>query len=145
MIAVLTTAASSAQTSTITPEAQKAIRKGNQAWINGMKKGDASMIASASADDAVDCSPEGDCARGKAAIAQHLKLRISKFAQAESASVISTGSVQNGQFVYEWGHADATLSNGERFGGRYLTVWRRQLDRSWEIFRNMPIPNDRPG
>jgi ketosteroid isomerase-like protein len=51
--------------------------------------------------------------------------------------------VQQGDFVYEWGDAEALLASGVRIAGRYLTVWRKRADGGWEIFRNTKIPNDR--
>jgi len=52
------------------------------------------------------------------------------------------GSVQQGSFVYEWGRAEASFANGNNVVDRYLTVWHRQSDGSWKIFRNMVIPDD---
>jgi len=71
-----------------------------------------------------------------------MKERIAKLGRAVSASVTSDGSVQQGEFVYEWGHSEASFANGNRLAGRYLTVWRR-TGRDWQILRNMVIPPDR--
>ena len=130
-----------AQTS-IDPIATKAIDAGNQAWIDGMKNGNAVAIAETYAEDAVDCSPDGTCIRGRAAIEDFFKQRLATAPRAQSAVVTSIGGVQQGDFVYEWGWAEAIFPNGKKSGGRYLTVWRRERNGSWKIFRNMPIPAD---
>lgn len=122
--------------------ARKAIDAGNQAWIDGMKTGNAAEIARTYAEDAVDCTPSGDCIRGRAALENYFGERLSKTGRAQSASVMSAGATQQGDFVYEWGRAEAVLAGGKRVSGRYLTAWRRQPDGSWKIFRNMPIPDD---
>lgn len=107
-----------------------------------MKAGNAQVIANTYAEDAVDCSAEGNCIRGRAAIEAYFKHQLSQSGRAQSATVRSAGAAPQGDFVYEWGRADATLSGSKKVGGRYLTVWRRQPDGSWKIFRNMPIPAD---
>jgi len=136
-------ALSAAAQNAIDPAARRAIDAGNQAWVDGMKNGDAARIAETYGEDAVDCPPDGNCIHGRAAIENYFKQRLAKSGRAQAASVTTAGSVQQGEFVYEWGHAEATLADGKRVGGRYLTAWERQADGSWKIFRNMPIPDDR--
>jgi uncharacterized protein (TIGR02246 family) len=131
------------QVSSIDPNARHDIDAGNQAWIDGMKTGDAAAISATYADDAVDCGPTGECEKGRAAIEAHLKARSSALGHADSGTVTSAGSVEEGQLVYEWGQAQATFPGGKEVSGRYLTVWRREPDGHWKIFRNMSIPADR--
>jgi ketosteroid isomerase-like protein len=144
ILMVITAPLSVAQTKSILPAARHAIDAGNQAWIDGMKSGDVARIADTYAADALDCGPTGECSRGRAAIVQHFKERFATTGRATAASVTSTGSVQQGDFVYEWGHAEASFGDGEKLGGRYLTVWRRESAGQWKIFRNMSIPADQP-
>ena len=121
-------------------EALRFIHDGNQAWVSGMKSGDASKIAATYAADALDCGATGECLKGRAAIEAAMKARIAKMGRAASASVMSLGSVQRGNFVYEWGSATAAFANGKKIEGPYLTVWAKQKDGSWKIFRNMALP-----
>lgn len=116
------------------------IHEGNQAWVNGMKSGDAAKIAATYAADALDCGATGECLKGRAAIESATKARTAKMGRAASASVMSLGSVQCGNFVYEWGSATAGFANGKKIEGSYLTVWQKQKDGSWKIFRNMALP-----
>lgn len=142
-LVIILAVAGTAQTKSIDPAARKAIDAGNQAWVDGMKSGDAAPIAATYADDSLDCTPTGDCVKGRPAIEQFMKERVGKLGKAASASVSSAGSVQQGDFVYEWGQAQAVFPGHRIVAGRYLTAWRRQADGSWKIFRNLSIPNDR--
>jgi ketosteroid isomerase-like protein len=124
----------------VSGSARQGIDAGNRIWIDGMKKGDAKRIAATYAEDAVDCSLTGECLKGRAAIERQLLDRVNKLGPAISALVTSTGSVQQGDFVYEWGRAEASFAKGSRIVGNYLTVWRKRDGGGWEIFRNIRIP-----
>ena len=126
----------------IDPKARKDIDAGNQAWVTGMKEGRAEPIAATYAEDAIDCTAAGDCIKGRAAIAEYMRNRIAKSGRATSATAATVGSVQQGDFVYEWGRSELSFAGGQKSGHRYLTVWQRQKDGVWRIFRNMPIPDD---
>lgn len=132
-----------AQTVLIDPAARKDIDAGNQAWVSGMKQGASQGIAATYAETAVDCGPTGECIQGRAAIERHMRERAAKLGRAQSASVTSLGAVQQGDFVFEWGHADAQFQGGQKVSGRYLTVWQKQAEGGWKIFRNLSIPDDR--
>lgn len=129
-----------AQSKPIDSAARRQIDAGNQEWIHGMKQGDAALLAKGYTADAVDCSPEGECIRGRAALEQHSKELVAKFGKAVSASVVSVGSIQQGRYVYEWGEATAQFPGGKNIVDRYLTVWQEQSDRTWKIIRNLVIP-----
>jgi len=130
-----------AQSEPIESAARVQIDAGNQAWIDGMKQGNVGMIAATYTPDAVDCSAEGRCIRGRSGIEEHMKEEMAKAGKAESARVSSVGSVQQGRFVYEWGQAEASFPDGRKIVDRYLTTWREEPDGSWKIFRNLVIPN----
>jgi ketosteroid isomerase-like protein len=140
ILLLLCSSACLAQSKPIEPAARQQIDAGNQAWIDGMKQGNVSMISATYTSDAVDCSPQGDCIRGRSAIEEHMRQQLAKFGKAESASVTSSGSIQQGRFVYEWGQAEASFPNGKKIVDRYLTAWRKEPDGTWKIFRNLVIP-----
>lgn len=137
---LLLSAALVAQSGPASGSAKAGIDAGNQAWIDGMKTGNIAQIIATYADDAVDCGPTGECIRGRARIEEHMK-EGAKRGRATSAKVNSWGSTQQGDFVYEWGKAEANFANGQKLAEPYLTVWQKQPDGSWKIFRNMVIPN----
>ena len=131
-----------AQGKPIDSAARGQIDAGNQAWIDGMKQGTVGLIAATYTADAVDCNAAGDCIRGRDAIAEHMKEEMAKLGKADSASVTSIGSVEEGRFLYEWGRAEAHFPSGKKIVDRYLTAWQQQPDGTWKIFRNLVIPNE---
>jgi ketosteroid isomerase-like protein len=118
--------------------ADAAIKRGNQAWITGMRTGNASLIADTYTDDAVDCGANGECARGRPAILWAIQDRLLSTGNASGATVMSAGSSRAGDLVYEWGSSMARFADGQKREGRYLTVWRRE-SKTWKIFRNLAI------
>ena len=130
--------AAHAGTNTASVRAQ--IDAGNQAWIDGMKTGKVSLISVTYAENAVDCGPAGGCISGRRRIAQHMTSLLARLGRARSASVKTWGTTRQGNFVYEWGQAEATFGDGKNLVEKYLTVWQAQPDGSWKIFRNMVIP-----
>ena len=126
-----------------TPDAsaRAGIDAGNQAWIDGVKTGDIALITATYTENAVDCGPAGECMRGRVEIERHMRSQLTSLGRARSAAVKTWGSSQHGNFVYEWGQAEATFDGGKRLLDKYLTVWQRQADGSWKILRNMVIPD----
>ena len=131
-----------AQSKPIDSDARQQIDAGNQQWVDAMKQGNVALLAPGNAEGAVDCNPEGHCIRGRSALQAHAKEEMAKLGKADSASVISMGSVQQGRYVYEWGEAKAHFPSGKSIMDRYLTVWQKQPDGSWKLFRNLVIPNE---
>jgi len=124
-----------------TAAARAAIDAGNQAWVEGVKAGDVKRILATYTNDAVDCGPAGVCFRGLQQIEQHMTAQVASLGRARSAHVTTWGSSQHGNFVYEWGQAEAVFEGGKKLVDKYLTVWQHQPDGSWKIFRNMVIPD----
>ena len=121
--------------------ARASVDAGNQAWIDGVKTQDVKHIIATYAEDAVDCGPTGECIRGRLQIERHMTTQLASLGRASSAAVKTWGSTEQGSFVYEWGQAEATFDSGRKLVEKYLTVWQKQPDGSWKIFRNMVIPD----
>jgi ketosteroid isomerase-like protein len=138
----LVSVAAMAHAGTLPGTARAGIDAGNQAWIDGVKAGDVARIIATYTENAVDCGPSGECITGRTQIEQHMTTQLASLGRARSASVQSWGSSQQGNFVYEWGQAKATFDGGKRLVEKYLTVWQRQADGSWKIFRNLVIPSE---
>src|SRR5260370_34076661 len=47
---------------------KKDIDAGNQAWVDGLKAGDANRIVSSYSQDSVNCNAAGDCVKGPMAV-----------------------------------------------------------------------------
>jgi hypothetical protein len=82
------------------------------------------------AENAVDCGSTGKCTSGRVSIEQHIKKQLAGLGLAHSAAVHTWGTTQQGNFVYEWGQAEATFEGGKHLVEKYLTVWQRQDDSS---------------
>jgi ketosteroid isomerase-like protein len=126
-----------------TPDAaaRAAVDAGNQAWVDGVKTEDIKRIIATYAEDAVDCGPTGECVHGRQQIEQKMTTQLAALGRALTATVKSRGATEQGNFIYEWGQAEATFSGGKNVVDRYLTVWQKQPDGTWKIFRNMVIPD----
>ncbi|HEX3985590.1 MAG TPA: DUF4440 domain-containing protein [Acidobacteriaceae bacterium] len=129
-----------AQTTSTSPPAHAGIDAGNQAWIDGMKAGNVAPIIATYSEDAVDCGATGNCIQGRLPIEEHMKTQMARTGPALSASVRSWGSTQHGNFVYEWGEAEASFKGSNKVIDQYLTVWQKRPDGTWKIFRNLVIP-----
>ncbi len=119
------------------------IDAGNQEWIDGLKTGDATKIAASYADDSVNCSAAGECVRGRDAVAAQYEQVIAKFGRATEASVRSESLRVDGDLAFESGSAESRFPGGTLRKGRFSTVWMRQPDGHWKIFRNMSLPAPR--
>jgi ketosteroid isomerase-like protein len=140
LFAVLCSSACWAQNKAIDPDARKQIDAGNQQWVDAMEQGNAALLAPGNAEGAVDCSSKGHCIEGRPALERQAKEQLATLGKADAASVVSVGSVQQGRYVYEWGEARAHFPSGKSIVDRYLTVWQKQMDGTWKIFRNLVMP-----
>ena len=123
-----------------TPNLRKDIDAGNEAWVDGLKSGDAVHIVSCYAPDSVDCNADGDCVKGPDATAAHYAAILEKSGRATSGFVRSETLNVDHDLAYESGYAEAHFSNGAVRKGRFSTVWKRQADGHWKIFRNLSLP-----
>jgi ketosteroid isomerase-like protein len=119
---------------------KKDIDVGNQAWVDGLKAGDASRIVSSYSQDSVNCNAGGDCVKGPMAVAVQYKEVIAKFGRAASGFVRSETLHVDHDLAYESGYAEAHFLNGAVRRGRFSTAWKRQDDGHWKIFRNISSP-----
>ncbi len=116
------------------------IDAGNQAWVDGLKAGDANRIASSYSQDSVNCNAVGDCDKGLMAVTAQYKEVIARFGRATSGFVRSETLHVDHDLAYESGYAEAHFLNAAVLEGRFSTVWKRQGDGHWKIFRNISLP-----
>jgi ketosteroid isomerase-like protein len=74
------------------------------------------------------------------AVATQYKEVIAQFGRATSAFVRSETLHVDHDLAYESGYAEARFLNGAVCRGRFSTVWKRQDDGHWKIFRNISLP-----
>jgi ketosteroid isomerase-like protein len=119
---------------------RKDIDAGNQGWVDGLKAGDAKRAVAGFAENAVNCNAAGDCAKGLKSITAHYQKVIAKFGHATSGFVRSETLHVDHDLAYESGYSEARFPNGAVLRGRFSTVWKRQDDGHWKIFRNISLP-----
>ncbi len=121
----------------------KAMAKANSEWTVAMKTGDVAIIVSPYTDDAVFVGYDGSCAKGRAEIEQLYRSRFANGGLAVSAKLEPRSVDVDGDFAYETGSGEIeTVRDGKTTvtRGRYLTVWKRQSDGDWKVFRNVVLP-----
>jgi uncharacterized protein (TIGR02246 family) len=121
-------------------DAKAEIGKINADWGPAMQKGDADTIVAAYAPDAVFCSGDGRCYSGFKNIAAMTRARLAAHGAAKRATAHTTQLVEDRGFVYEWGQAEIVGATGVANAGSYFTIWRKQRDGHWKIFRNIVLP-----
>jgi uncharacterized protein (TIGR02246 family) len=121
-------------------DAAKDIDAANRDWGIAMVRGDARLAADAYAPDGVFCDTQGVCTTGHDAIEAMTAARLAKGGAAKSAEAHTLRRIEDQGLVYEWGEATLVSAQGRSGGGRYFTVWQRQPDGHWKIFRNLVLP-----
>jgi len=124
----------------VPPQAAAEITQVNQDWGTAMVKGDAATVAAAYAPDAVFCTRDGKCFSGYPAILDLTRAALAKNGPMKSAEAHTTQRVEDHGYIYEWGQATETTAKGEIRAGGYFTIWKRQPDGHWKIFRNIVLP-----
>ena len=127
---------------------RQAIEQANARFIDAMTRGDSTGMVANYADDAVVMDPGKPARRGRGEIGANYVKRVqsAKYSdgKAHTASVDVGGdyAIETGSF--EW---TVTPKGGKPMPatGKYLTVWKKQADGSWKIYRDInnsdgPVP-----
>lgn len=125
------------------PRLLAAIQKANSDFEVAMTKSNTAKIAEPYATDAVFVSPDGTATRGRAAIEQLYRDRFAKSGPALETNIVSEELMLDGDFAYERGRGSITRRVREERvtdRARFLTVWQRQPEGDWKIFRNAVLP-----
>lgn len=133
--------AQSADPVTLIASARSAIEAANASWLPAMERGDATAVAAAYADDGVLLTAQGTVYRGRAAIAARYRTVLAGIGRVVGGGLVQEGVTVSGGMIYEWGQGWlATQKDGKRHAGSpgtYFTVWRREPDGNWRIYRNL--------
>jgi len=138
------TGSGAAPAAKLPPNVRQDVDAGNQAWIDGLEAGDAERAVAGFAPEAVSCGATGACVQGAAAIAGVYRDVLARFGRASEASVRSETLHVDRDLAYESGQSEARFAHGAVRAGRFSTVWQRQPDGHWKIYRNMGLPAARP-
>lgn len=125
-------------------DAMITIQRANSDWSRAMKSADADVIAEPYAVNGVFITADGDSVRGRMAIRDLYRARLSGKAKVVSATIEHRGTARGDDgLVFEWGVGTVTSRSAagdlDTRGGPYLTVWRRGENRKWEIIRNVVL------
>jgi uncharacterized protein (TIGR02246 family) len=127
--------------------ARKTIAATNAAWLEAMKRQDATTIAAIYGDEAVFITATGEAVHGRAAIEQLERERFGKTGRVVDGTIEDDGLARTGELVYEWGHVTlrfvATDGTSSVVNGRFLTVWAPDSKGRWRIIRNLSLQVDR--
>lgn len=128
------------------PRLLAAITKANTEFEAAMTKGDIPTIVAPYTGDAVFVSIDGTSKKGKAQIESLYRERFARSGPALETRIESEQLILDGDFAYERGRGSITRSEkGKRVTdwARFFTIWQRQPDGSWLIFRNVVLPAPR--
>ncbi len=127
---------------------RRAIEDANAKFIDALTRGDSAGYVANYADDAVVMSPGEPAHRGRGAIgAAGVKQMQSAKVSDEKATTVSVDVA--GDYAIETGTFEVTVTpkGGKQTHGtgKYLTVWKKQADGSWKIYRDInnsdgPVP-----
>src|SRR5262249_10139571 len=125
------------------PKLLAAIRKANGEFEVAMAKADTATIVAPYTADAVFLGIDGSALKGRAPIEQLYRDRFAKSGPALETRIESEQVVLAGEFAYESGRGSIKVKgkDGETISrARFLTVWQRQADGDWKIWRNVVLP-----
>lgn len=125
------------------PRLLSAIERANTEFEIAMTQSDKAAIAAPYTADAVFVTPDGAATKGRAAIEGLYRDRFARSGPALETSIESRELMLDDDVAYERGSGLITrLVNGRRVTdrSRFLTVWQRQSDGAWKIFRNIVLP-----
>ena len=120
-------------------EKQK-IRQVIEAWLQASKSGDTAAVLQLMAEDVVFLLPGQEPMRGRRGFAAAAKSSGNKFRLVESTPKIQE-ILLSGDYAFCWNHldlqmADQTDGTVHRRAGDVLSVFRKEPDGRWVIFRD---------
>jgi uncharacterized protein (TIGR02246 family) len=124
------------------------IAAANAEYARALERGDApGMAALFTEDGEVIPATQRGAVSGRAAIEAYHASRIAGRRYADVAITTSELGV-SGDLAWESGTTQLTVRQGEgapvTLTGRYLAVWKRDVDRRWRIRVELPVPDPVP-
>jgi len=130
------------------PAVRKAIDEGNARYIDACAKLDADAFAAIYDRNGASLQRGGEVVLGRDAIAKTTREEWKKL----TGPLIVTIKTQEvwlvADIAYETGlYTFGVTSSGagtKQLSGRYVTLWKKQADGGWRIFRDMSVSQDEP-
>jgi uncharacterized protein (TIGR02246 family) len=126
-------------------EAKRAIDKGNAQWIEAWEKGDPEMLAAIFTEDGVMLSQGGRVFKGRQQIFERQREAMQSVTRPIKVSVVTIKIWVDGDTAYETGNYKYEYTEKgkpTREEGRYVTMWKRQVDGSWKLSMDMAVPEN---
>ncbi len=125
-------------------EAKAGIAQSNGKWEAAVKAGDVAAIAALYTSDALIFPPDQPIATGRAGAEQVFGGMLK--AGAKNVSLHTENVERAGDYAIETGTVAVTMQpegkEAQTSSGKYVVVWKRQSDGSWQLHRD--IWNDNP-
>jgi len=119
---------------------RQAIEQANAKFIDAMIRGDSAGMVANYADDAVVMDPGAPASRGRGEIGARFAKKLQSAKVSDEKATTASVDVA-GDYAIEAGTFDvtATPKGGKptHSTGKYLTVWKKQADGSWKIYRDI--------
>jgi uncharacterized protein (TIGR02246 family) len=118
---------------------QTAIETTRQEFLKAYQTGDAAGLSACCSDDVVQLPPNEPAVRGKEAVRARYQAQFDRFAC--ELSVTTEELDIAGSWAFAWGAYNIALTPKDgapavRDHGKYLAIFRRQLDGSWKFARD---------
>jgi uncharacterized protein (TIGR02246 family) len=125
-------------------EAKAGIAQSNAKWEAAVKAGDAAAIAALYTSDALVLPPDQELAKGRAGAEKVFGGMLK--AGVKSVGLHTDNVERAGDYAIETGAVTVTVQpegkGAHTSNGKYVVVWKRQSDGSWQLHRD--VWNDNP-
>ena len=125
-------------------EARASIEKANAAFSEAFERGDLAALAALYTHDAIVFPPGGEMVKGRQAIEEFWKATRESGVRSAMLTTVDVG--ESGDLAHEVGTVLLTIQpEGKEpatVSAKYVVVWKRQTDGSWQLHRD--IWNDLP-
>ena len=120
-------------------EAQAAIEAANAKFSEAFARGDAKALSAMYTSDAIAFPPDSEMIRGNGAIGEFWKAQRDGGVQSAALTTIDVGG--SGDVAYEVGNVSLTIQSAGKEPttamAKYVVVWKRQVDGSWKLHRDI--------
>ena len=120
-------------------DVRAAIEAANARFSEAFERGDAKALADMYTSDAIAFPPDSEMIRGNEAIGQFWKATRNSGVKSATLTTVDVG--RSGNIAYETGKVSLTIQpegkEATTEAAKYVVVWKRQVDGSWKLHRDI--------